>query len=70
MQMDKRAQVERLETQKRREASEKLSANAPDGAFADDPRAEGYDKYGTTRHKSNSNLMTTPFDLGQYPPNE
>ena len=70
MKMDKRAQVEHLETQKRRQACDNLSANTPMGAFTDDPKAESHDKHGRVFRGSNSNLVKSPFDLGQYPPNE
>lgn len=65
-----RPQVEHLEERRRREACEKLSENAPAGAFSDDPRADGYDRHGKTLTGSNSNLMLNRWDLGGFPPND
>lgn len=65
-----RPQNETHEERKRRQACDDLSANTPMGAFTDDPLAESHDKHGRVVRGSNSNLITSPWDLGQYPPNE
>jgi len=65
-----RPQVEHLEERKRREASEKLSANAPDGAFSDDPRADGHDKHGRVTRPNKDSLTPLYWDMGRFPPNE
>ena len=68
--MNKGSQADHILERKRREASDKLSAMTPMGAFTDDPTAENYDKNGRVVRGTNSNLITSPWDLGQYPPNE
>lgn len=65
-----RPQNENYEERKRREACDRLSAQTPMGAFTDDPSADGHDRNGRVSRGSNSNLVTSPWDLGQYPPNE
>ena len=65
-----RNQNEIFEERKRREAFEKLSAQTPMGAFTDDPSADAHDRHGRVVRGSNSNLVTSPWDLGSFPPND
>lgn len=39
----------------------------PDGAFCDDPSAEGYDRHGRTRAVSSAPNVVGGLDLGMYP---
>lgn len=67
---ESRSQNEIWEEKRRRESCEKLSASIPNGAFTDDPNADSHDKNGRVRQNINSNLVSSPWDLGQFPPNE
>jgi len=42
----------------------------PDDAFADDPRADNFDKHGSVKRGSNSNLVLDRWDMGRFPPND
>jgi len=58
-----RNQNEIMQARRDAKACEELAKRTPDGAFEDDPRANGYDQHGKTYHRGNAYRVISDENL-------